>query len=124
MSSPPAPAADTDLDPSSPVADPSVPLLSGLTRNTIAQFLARAVGIVAQGIALILVARHLGPAAYGPFALVSTLTMMATVLADWGLVLVGARAVARSPEDERRILGACLSLRLMLGVVAIGLLVG
>src|SRR4051794_14315160 len=108
MSSPHAPAAGTDQDSSPTAAKPAVPLLSGLTRNTITQFVGRGVGIVAQGIALILVARQLGPAGYGPFALVSTLTMMAGVLADWGLVLVGARAVARTPENERRILGACL----------------
>ena len=69
-------------------------------------------------------ARSLGPAEYGPFALVSTLTMMATVIADWGLLLVGARAVARRPEEERRILRACLSLRLLLGVAALILLIG
>jgi O-antigen/teichoic acid export membrane protein len=124
MSSPPASAADAGSAPSSPAAETDAPLLSGLARNAVVQLVGRAVGIVAQGVALILVARRLGPAEYGAFALVSTLTMMATALADWGLLLVGARAVARHPEDERRILQACLSLRLLLGVAALVLLVG
>jgi O-antigen/teichoic acid export membrane protein len=102
---------------------PDGPLLSGLRRNAASQFGARAVGIVAQALALILVARRLGPAEYGAFALVSSLTLMATVLADWGLLLVGARAVATRPEEEGRILRACLSLRLLLGAGAAVLLV-
>jgi O-antigen/teichoic acid export membrane protein len=101
----------------------TTPLLAGLARNASTQFAARALGVLAQGLGLILVARHLGPASYGAFALVSSLTLMAMVLADWGLLLVGARAVATRPDEEDRILRACLSLRLALGVAAWAVLV-
>jgi O-antigen/teichoic acid export membrane protein len=115
--------ADAGRAPDEAPEGAGAPLLSGLRRNAASQFGARAVGIVAQGLALILVARRLGPAEYGAFALVSSLTLMATVLADWGLLLVGARAVATRPEEEGRILRACLSLRLLLGLGAMVLLI-
>lgn len=94
------------------------PLLSGLRRNASAQLGARVIGVVAQGLALLLVARELGPAEYGAFALVSTLTLMATVVADWGLLMAGARAAAVRPDDRDLIVRACLAVRLGLGVGA------
>jgi O-antigen/teichoic acid export membrane protein len=119
----PPPAAAEPVPPGAPpVAEP--PLLSGLARNATVQFGARAAGVVAQAIALVIVARRLGPADYGGYALVTSLTQMSAVIADWGLLLVGARAVAVRPAETDRILRTCLALRLGLGLAAVALLVG
>jgi O-antigen/teichoic acid export membrane protein len=99
------------------------PLLPGLARNAGSQLAARVIGAGVQAIALVVVARRLGPADYGGFALVSTLTMMATVVADWGVLMVGARAAEADRAHADDVLRACLTLRLGLGVLAAGALV-
>jgi O-antigen/teichoic acid export membrane protein len=97
---------------------PAPPLLPRLARNATAQFGARLAASLAQAVALILVARTLGPSEYGLLAIVTTLTVMATVVAEWGLPLIATRLIAGGGEDPRRVLAGLLGLRLVLAVVA------
>ena len=65
-----------------------------------------------------LVARTLGPSTYGLFAIVTTLTVMATVVAEWGLPLIATRLIAGGGLEARPVLAALLGLRLALGFLA------
>jgi O-antigen/teichoic acid export membrane protein len=112
----PAPAAGTD-------ATPQQPLLPGLTRNAAVQLAARTLAGVAQAAALIIVARALGPADYGRFAIVVTMTQLANVVADWGLLLIGTRTAATDRAAAPRVLACALGLRMVLGVLAAGVTV-
>jgi O-antigen/teichoic acid export membrane protein len=97
---------------------PAPPLLPRLARNATAQFAARLTASLAQALALVLVARTLGPSTYGLFAIVTTLTVMATVVAEWGLPLIATRLIAGGGLEARSVLAALLGLRLALGVLA------
>jgi O-antigen/teichoic acid export membrane protein len=97
---------------------PAPPLLPRLARNATAQFTARLAASLAQAVALILVARTLGPATYGLFAIVTTLTVMATVVAEWGLPLIATRLIAGGGLEARALLASLLGLRLALGALA------
>jgi O-antigen/teichoic acid export membrane protein len=101
---------------------PEPPLLPRLARNASAQFAARLAASLAQAVALVLVARALGPATYGLFAIVTTLTVMATVVAEWGLPLIAVRAIAAGGQ-RRELLAVLLGLRLALAVVAAAVVV-
>ncbi|MEJ7785397.1 MAG: flippase [Solirubrobacteraceae bacterium] len=113
--------------PSIPVGEAGLaaeqPLLPGLARNAGAQLVGRAVGLAAQALGLILVARQLGPDDYGFFALISSLTLMASVVADWGLLLIGTRMAATRPSETERIMAVALGLRLAFSVFAVAILV-
>src|SRR3989442_10931871 len=54
----------------------------------------------------------LSPQAFGVFSLGSTLGWIVGVVADFGIQLHVARAVARRPEDAPALLGAWLRVRL------------
>ena len=97
---------------------PAPPLLPRLARNATAQFAARLTASLAQALALVLVARTLGPSTYGLFAIVTTLTVMATVVAEWGLPLIATRLIAGGGLEARSVLAALLGLRLVLGFLA------
>ena len=97
---------------------PAPPLLPRLARNATAQFAARLTASLAQALALVLVARTLGPSTYGLFAIVTTLTVMATVVAEWGLPLIATRLIAGGGLEAGSVLAALLGLRLALGFLA------
>ena len=74
----------------------------------------------------VVAARRLTPAAFGTFALGSTVGWMAAVGADFGMQMHLARAVARAPHQAGRLLGSWLRVRVWtaaaaLAVVMLGL---
>lgn len=114
-----------ERDPAVPLGEAGLaeqPLLPGLARNAAAQLGARVLGIAAQAVGLVLVARELGPADYGFFALVSSLTLMCAVVADWGLLLIGTRMASTRPEATDRIVAVAFGLRLGFSVLGIAVL--
>jgi O-antigen/teichoic acid export membrane protein len=114
----------SDLTPppfGAPAAEP--PLLPRLARNASAQFAARLAASLAQAVALVLVARAFGPETYGLFAIVTTLTVMVTVVAEWGLPLIATRLVVAGGAARRELLAALVGLRLALGVLAAAVVV-
>ena len=105
------------------LAAPAAPLLPRLARNFSAQIVARLASTLVQAGALILVARTLGPSRYGLFAVILTLTVMVSVIAEWGLPMIAARTIAAGRRGRDEVLAAVLGLRLALAVVAIALVV-
>lgn len=79
------------------------------------------------GIALlttIYLARILPPSAFGFFALVGTIFILARQFFDLGLSNVAAREIAREPERERSILEGMMAYRRVAGLpIALGLLI-
>jgi O-antigen/teichoic acid export membrane protein len=67
----------------------------------------------------VLAARRLSQHAFGIFSIASTLGWMLAVVADFGIQLHLARAVARNPEDSTRLLGRWLIVRLWTAASAI-----
>jgi O-antigen/teichoic acid export membrane protein len=78
--------------------------------------------------ASVLLARRLGPAAYGIIGVATGIMLYATQLADGGIELVGVSVIARNRDDVRSLGSAVLTRRfanalgLMLITIAIGLL--
>src|SRR5713101_9916279 len=60
----------------------------------------------------VLAARMLSPQAFGVFSLASTLGWILAVVADFGIQLHVARAIARRPDDAAALLRAWLRVRL------------
>jgi O-antigen/teichoic acid export membrane protein len=67
----------------------------------------------------VLAARRLSQHAFGVFSIASTLGWMLAVVADFGIQLHLARAVARNPENSTRLLGRWLTVRLWTAASAI-----
>ena len=59
-----------------------------------------------------------GPSRYGLFAVIVTLTVMVSVIAEWGLPMIAARTIAVGRRGRDEVLAAVLGLRLSLAVVA------
>lgn len=106
------------------VAAPAAPLLPRLARNFSAQIVARLASTLVQAGALVLVARTLGPSRYGLFAVVVTLTVMVSVIAEWGLPMIAGRTIAVGRRGRDEVLAAVLGLRLALAIVASVAVVG
>jgi lipopolysaccharide exporter len=68
----------------------------------------------------VVAARRLAPAAFGIFALASTLGWLVALATDFGMQAHVARAVARSPRGAAAILAAWLGRRVWAGAFAIG----
>jgi O-antigen/teichoic acid export membrane protein len=68
---------------------------------------------------MVLAARRLSQDAFGVFSIASTFGWLLAVVADFGIQLHVARAVARNPEDSRRVLGRWLIVRLWTAASAI-----
>ena len=61
-----------------------------------------------------LIARRLGPEAYGPFALVVSLRLMVAIVTDFGVLQILTGWLAERPKDSRELLETSLGLRLAL----------
>jgi O-antigen/teichoic acid export membrane protein len=83
--------------------------------------------LVQLGIALlttVYLARVLPPSAFGFFALVGTIFILARQFLDLGLSNVAAREIAREPDRERSILEGMMAYRRVAGLpIALGLLI-
>jgi O-antigen/teichoic acid export membrane protein len=69
---------------------------------------------ITQAVAFVLIARRLGPAAYGPFALVISLRLMVAIVTDFGVLQILTSRLADRPTDPRALLETSLGLRLAL----------
>jgi PST family polysaccharide transporter/lipopolysaccharide exporter len=79
--------------------------------------------------AMLIVARRLGPAAYGVIGVASGIMLYLIQIADWGIELSGVPAVARQPDGITALASSALTFRLLVAValtvvvVAIGVTV-
>lgn len=77
--------------------------------------------IITTGLGLlitVLLTRYLGPAGYGEYTFVLVFVTMFGSIADWGLYLVGVNEVSKYKEEESKIAGNILSIRLFLALIA------
>ncbi|MDH3730751.1 MAG: oligosaccharide flippase family protein, partial [Acidimicrobiia bacterium] len=85
----------------------------------------RIAGLASVGITAPLLVRHLGPAAYGRFAIALTVAFIVATIADLGLPLLASRDWQRLDMDVRRNwLRQFWSLRIWSGVLVVVLAVG
>jgi len=93
-----------------------------LAINTAAPFGANLAGRALAFVMAVVMARTLGPAGTGAYALVVNLWLYASVVSDFGLGTWLTRAIARDPRQAQTAVGLTLGLRLLLSVVsALGL---
>ncbi len=65
-----------------------------------------------------LLARYLGPAGFGDYTFVLVFVLMFGAIADWGLSLIGVREASKYPENQGKIIGNVLVLRVALALIA------
>lgn len=87
-----------------------------------AQVGAKTLHVLLNIVSTLVIIRYLGPASYGNFVLVLTLTMLIGLIADFGLVKLATREVARELHSEDEVLGTVLLARLCLAAACVGLL--
>ncbi len=91
-----------------------------IVKNTGWLFLGRVGVLVINFLAILLVARHLGPELFGRLSFAIAGVALIAPLAQLGLHAIVTRDLVRSPGDREDILGTALSLRLTGGAFAIG----
>ena len=92
-------------------------LLRSFTELSLGETLARLLGFVA----LVLMTRRLGPAAFGVVTLGVTLMLWFKIIVDAGTETLNVSVIARSPDRFKEIASAVLGLRLCLSALAIAL---
>src|SRR5215472_16197558 len=83
---------------------------------------AKALHVMLNVVSTLVIIRYLGPSSYGNYVLVLTLTMLIGLVADFGLVKLATREVARELGSEDEVLGTVLLARLCLAAACVGLL--
>ena len=91
-------------------------------RNTALVLAARAASRALALFTVLLTGRHLGADSFGRFGLLVTITSIVTVLIDLGFNTLYPREAARSPAEISRFLSNLMTLRLLMGAVALGVL--
>ncbi len=91
-------------------------------RNTALVLSARVLSRVIALFTVLLTIRHLGADSFGRFGLLVTLASIVAVLIDLGFNSLYPREAARHPEEIDRYLGNLVTLRLLMGAVALGVL--
>lgn len=79
-----------------------------------------AMGVVTIGIST----RYLGLETFGAFAAATAFAATVSTLTDVGLWTIGAREIAKRPQDTQRIVGSVLTIGLMVSVVAAAAAIG
>lgn len=98
---------------------------AGLVSNTLVQFVAPGVRLLLGLVLVAALARHLGTAGLGEYALVfAYVAVFVGVLADWGLATIVLREISRTPARRGAILAAAASLQLIASGATYLLVVG
>lgn len=85
--------------------------------QSVANLVMRVLGVVLGLVAAALLSRGLGPAGYGEFALVLSLSSLLSQLADFGFSQTSVKEMARRPERADAIAAATTLLRATLGLL-------
>jgi O-antigen/teichoic acid export membrane protein len=111
---------DPDAAPNAP--GPSTGLGSRALRNTVLVLTAKVVARLVALVTVLAMVRYLMPASYGAFATLVNYTSIVSVVLDLGFNVLFVREGARHPNEIQRYLRNVMSLRLLMSVVALGLL--
>jgi PST family polysaccharide transporter len=95
-------------------------LLRNLVSLTTGELTSRLIGFIAFA----LLARRLEPSAYGAVEFAVALAFFFATLVDFGLESVGARAIARDPDQAARLASQIPAARLMMALLAIPIMGG
>lgn len=96
-------------------------LSNQVARNTIVQIIGKTISTIAGLIALAVMARYLGQAGFGQYAIIITFLSFFGIIADLGLTLVTSQMISQPEANEEKILNNLFSLRLISAIVFIGL---
>lgn len=100
---------------------PPAPPRRSFARNALWLLIAESVGKVASFVFVVVVARGLGAAEYGAFAFAMAFVAPFFSLSAWGLEVSTIRDVSRDPSRFGRLFGSGLTMRVLFGLVALGL---
>jgi PST family polysaccharide transporter/O-antigen flippase len=93
-----------------------------LVRNLSILVAADVLGRLLMMVAFVHLARTLQPAIFGAVEFALAVTMILTLVVDMGLKTLGAREVARSPQDTDRLVAGIVSIQALIAVAVYGLL--
>jgi len=96
---------------------------SKVKRNSFFYLVSTTSRLVSNAILFIIVARHYGTEIYGSFTVAHTLSSFALVLADFGFDLLIISEIAQRIEDAEKIFLKFLPLKLILCILAFGILI-
>ncbi|MBM9469150.1 oligosaccharide flippase family protein [Nakamurella leprariae] len=99
--------------------EPATGVGRGVMVSTGTQIVAKVLHLGLNLVTTVALVRALGPDAYGSYVLVLTLTLLAGLVADFGLTQLVIREVAREPQREGELVGTMLAVRGALAVVAV-----
>lgn len=111
-----------DHDPTPDLPAPTAGLGSRALRNTVLVLAAKVVARLIALITVLAMIRYLKAAPYGAFATLANYTAIVSVVLDLGFNVLFVREGARHPNEIQRYLRNVISLRLLMSVVAFGLL--
>ncbi|MGH7760721.1 MAG: flippase [Candidatus Dormibacteraceae bacterium] len=111
---------DHDTAPDLPAR--SVGLGSRALRNTVLVLTAKVVARLVALVTVLAMVRYLMPASYGAFSTLVNYTSIVSVVLDLGFNVLFVREGARHPDELQRYLRNVMSLRLLMAIVALGLL--
>jgi O-antigen/teichoic acid export membrane protein len=111
-------------EPAVPAAPDAAASARRVARNSVLPFASGLGARLLTWLLAMVMARTLGPAGTGAYALVVNLWLYASIVADFGLGTWLTREVARRPERARQALADTLGLRLVLGAATIPVLAG
>ena len=89
--------------------------------NTIIQIISKVIATLLGLVAVAFITRYLGREGFGEYTTVMTFLSFFAILADLGLTLVTVQMISRPGARQNKILGNLLGLRLLSGIIFIGL---
>ena len=91
--------------------------------NTAVQIITKSISVLFTLLTTILLTGYLGKDGYGNYMYLMTLIVLFGSFADWGTATIGVREIAKE-EDNSKLIGNIIIIRLLIGLLASLLLVG
>lgn len=86
--------------------------------NTLIQVIGRVVVIALTIITTAILTRHLGVTGFGNYIFITALIMFFSSIADWGTGIISVREASKDKEEEEKIFGNALLIRLGLALIS------
>ncbi|EKD80323.1 MAG: polysaccharide biosynthesis protein, partial [uncultured bacterium] len=90
---------------------------SNILFNTLAQYLGKAISLVASILVTTILARRMGTSGYGQYVYLLSLVMFINAFADWGSTFVATRHASQHPDQRPTIYFTSLISRFMVSLV-------
>lgn len=98
-------------------------MIQRILHNSIFGVASQAIGGSIFFLISVFIARHLGPDKFGAFAFIIALMTVIYLLADFGISTIIAREISKNREKTAEILGACMPLVMILGIISYCLII-